>query len=293
MQIIKKKLRFIVNPISGVGKQRIVEDLLYRFLDHHLFDYEICYTKAPRHAIDLSREAALFNYYAVVAVGGDGSVNEVAQGLLNSTTLLAILPCGSGNGLARNLKIPLDLTEAIKKINTHSIKNLDAGKFGSRYFFNVCGIGFDGHVSNVFSKNKKRGFSTYIKVVIKEVFNYKKIISSFSNNNTVFPAARILNSICIGTQYGNNFYISPNSKVDDGMFELVMIDRLIWYKLPALVYYAFSNQINISSLVKIQSYTTLHISGHNLECHVDGEPFVLNDCSIDITIEEKALKIMV
>ena len=289
----KKKLRFIVNPISGSGKQRIVEDLLYRYLDHQLFDYEICYTKAPLHAIDLSREAALFNYYAVVAVGGDGSVNEVAQGLLHSATFLAILPCGSGNGLARNLNIPLDLIEAIKKINSHSIINMDAGKFGNRYFFNVCGIGFDGHVSNVFSKNKKRGFSTYIKVVIKEVFNYKKLKAFFRNDHTEFSAARILNSICIGTQYGNNFYISPNSKVDDGFFELVMIDKLIWYKLPALVYYAFTNKIYRSTLVKINSYTSLHVSGNNLECHVDGEPFVLNECSMDITIEEKALKVLV
>lgn len=293
MQIIKKKLRFIVNPISGVGKQRIVEDLLYRYLDHNLYDYEICYTKAPRHAIELSREAALFNYYAVIAVGGDGSVNEAAQGLINSNTALGILACGSGNGFARHLKLPLNLTHAIKKINSHNMDSSDVGCFNEHYFFNVSGVGFDGHVANVFSLNKKRGFKTYIKVVIKEVFSYHKLNARLNIDGSEFNAAKLLNSFCIGSQYGNNFYISPNSNNNDGLIELVMIDKLVWYKVPMLIYYAFTKQIHKSSLVKTKQAKNISIIGENMLCHLDGEPYVIKNGEIKISILPNALKVLV
>ena len=129
-----RKIRFIINPKSGIGKQKIVERRIETHLDKAAFDYEICYTQAKAHAIELSREAAQMGYAAVIAVGGDGTVNEVAQGLLHTNTAMGIIPAGSGNGLARFMKISLNVRRALLLINRYHVKTIDTGTINGKYY---------------------------------------------------------------------------------------------------------------------------------------------------------------
>ena len=122
----KQKIRFIINPISGVGKQKKIASLINKWLDTTVFDFELQYTKAPRHAIELSSNASQSGVDIVVAVGGDGSVNEVACGIIGASTKMAILPAGSGNGLARHLQVPRDLKVAIEILNQRKSITMDA-----------------------------------------------------------------------------------------------------------------------------------------------------------------------
>lgn len=288
----KKKIRFIINPISGIGKQKIAEKLIAQYLDAEKYNYDIAYTNAPKHAIQLAFEAAQQTYYAVIAVGGDGTVNETAQGLLHSNTCLGILPCGSGNGLARHLQIPLNLSEAVKKINHPTIDTLDAGKLNEYYFFNAAGIGFDGYVACLFSKQKNRGFKTYFKVVLKEVFSYPKTKATFLFNNLTINAGRFLNSFCIGSQYGNNIFIAPQANHNDGLFEVVIIDKLMWLKIPTLLYFLAIRKLHKSSLVKIYRTSKITLQGNLSMLHIDGEPVTVSSAQAEISILPKAIQVI-
>jgi YegS/Rv2252/BmrU family lipid kinase len=289
---VKKNIQFIINPISGVGRQRVVEELLYRYLNHTLYNYEVTYTKAPHHATEIAQQAAKQNYWAVVAVGGDGSVNETAKGLINTNTYLGILPCGSGNGLARHLKIPLDLSKAIQRINNPTFDWLDAGVINNHYFFNVSGLGFDGYVAHCFSNKKKRGLQSYIKIVIKELFNYPLTKATLEFNNQKISCSEFINSFCIGSQYGNNTLIAPLAQHNDGLLEVVLVDKLLWYKIPGLLYYLATKQIHKSSLVKTFQTNKLTIFGELNWFHLDGEPYRFSEKKIEIELKKHALKIV-
>ena len=142
---MKKKILFIINPISGVGRHRIVEKLIDQKLNKNIFDYELAYTKASKHAIELSKQGALENFGIVVAVGGDGSVNEVGRSLTSTNVSLAILPCGSGNGAARHLDIPMNMVKAIEIINRGKTATIDTFRINDEIAINTAGIGFAAH----------------------------------------------------------------------------------------------------------------------------------------------------
>ena len=162
---MKKRICFIINPVSGIGKQKVVEQLIQEQLSSSDFEIEINYTQAPHHATELSKKASA-TFDIVVAVGGDGSVNEVSKGLLHSKATLAILPCGSGNGLARHLGIPVDLKKAIQLLAKGKSIKIDTALINGLHFANVAGVGFDAHIAHRFAAYGKRGFLSYIKIVI-------------------------------------------------------------------------------------------------------------------------------
>src|ERR1017187_6180152 len=147
----KKKIRFIINPVSGIGKHRNIVKYVERYLDKSQFHYEIIFTEKAGHGVNLSKQAAENGYYAVVAVGGDGSINEVGSSLIGTNTALAILPTGSGNGFANHFNIPHDIPKAINLINTGKIISVDTITANDRKVIGICGIGFDAQVAHVFA----------------------------------------------------------------------------------------------------------------------------------------------
>ena len=164
---------FIVNPISGSGHKESALKAIERYLDRDRFNSEICYTEYAGHGAEIAREAASRGIDIVVAVGGDGTVNEIAGSLVGTETALAIIPCGSGNGLARHLQIPMNPVSAVKFINTGTIARLDHGTINGRPFFCTCGVGFDAFISMKFAEAGRRGPATYVEKTLVDGLRYK------------------------------------------------------------------------------------------------------------------------
>jgi diacylglycerol kinase family enzyme len=169
----RKSIIFIVNPISGTHGKEDMPRLIEEHLDTSIFRHEVVFTEYAGHAAELACHYAKQGTDVVVAVGGDGTVNEVARSLVHTQTALGIIPCGSGNGLARHLCIPLDPIRAIKMINCCQIEEFDYGVINGLPFFCTCGMGFDAFISLKFAESGKRGPITYVENVLKEGLKYK------------------------------------------------------------------------------------------------------------------------
>ena len=169
----KKRIIFIINPISGTQKKDDFPELIDQMLDHSKFDIELRFTEYRGHAAEIARQSAADGIDVVVAVGGDGTVNEVARSLVHTNTALGIIPCGSGNGLARHLCIPIDVRGSLQLINNCAIESFDYGVINGQPFFCTCGMGFDAFISLKFAEAGKRGPITYIENVLKEGLKYR------------------------------------------------------------------------------------------------------------------------
>ena len=169
----KKKILALINPISGTANKDYLPETIRQIVDSSLFDLSIRFTQRPNHAYQLAKEAAGKGYYGVIAVGGDGTVNETASALCDTDTALGIVPNGSGNGLARHLDIPMDINEALEIINNRNIGQYDYCTANNHPFFCTCGVGFDAQVSAKFAKSGKRGPLSYVKSAVSEYLKYR------------------------------------------------------------------------------------------------------------------------
>lgn len=287
----KKKILFIINPISGTGKQKIVEQLIEKYLDQSIFDVKINYTKQAKHAIEISKKSK-DHFDIIVAVGGDGSVNEVAKSLINTNNILGIIPTGSGNGLARHLEISMNLKEAMLRLNKLQIKKIDTVKINDYHFLGTAGSGFDAHIGWQFAKAPKRGFWTYMKITIKEYFNYKEQDYIINYDGKELKTKALLVTIANSNQYGNNAYISPLSIIDDGNVRIVMLK-----KFPLLYTFEFAYRIFNKKLNRFKFINT--VKGKNIKIvtkkniiHIDGEPFKM-DSPLIIEVVPKSLNVIV
>ena len=289
---MKKKICFIVNPISGVGKQKVVEELTAKHLNHSLFESKIIYTNAPKHATQLAKQAAEENYNIVVAVGGDGSVNEVAKGLIGTTTAMALLPTGSGNGLARHLNIPLDLIKAIDVINKGKETTIDSINFNNETFVNVAGIGFDAYIGWEFAKYGKRGFSSYIKLVLREFSSYKAAKYELKIDGKTYFKNAFLISFANGSQWGNNAYIAPSADIADGIMDVAIIDTINWFNGLSIGYGLFNKKLHHSKHLEIIKAKEVLVKQSGTIAHIDGEPIEIGN-SISIKVNPLSLKIII
>ena len=284
-----KKALFIINPASGQGRQKELEKSLINQAKAN--GYDIVYSEKPGHAFQLSSQAA-GNYDIVVAVGGDGTVNEVGRGLINSSTALGIIPIGSGNGLARFLQIPVKINKAFEVIKEGSVKSIDVIKINDYYSFNVAGIGFDAYISHKFAHKKKRGPLAYMQLISKEFPKYK------SENYTIFvDGAKIqldafLVSFANSSQYGNNFHIAPGALIDDGLIDVCLIKDFPKFSAPALLISMLDQSIDknkYDTIIRARNITIRHPKP--LFGHVDGEPVNLG-VEAHINILPLALKVI-
>jgi len=286
------KITFIINPISGHGRKKTIEKNIAKYLDSS-FSVNILYTQAAKHAIELSKTASI-DSEIIVAVGGDGSIHEVAQALVNSSTKLAIIPMGSGNGLARHLKIPLKIKQAIELINNGNAKSIDVLDFGNSYSINVSGLGFDAHIAHKFATYHKRGFMSYIKLTINEFLKYKaqnyKIII---DNKEAFETEAFLISIANSAQFGNNAYIAPQAVIDDGFFDLVIISSFRKRQSLDIGIKLFTKKIDQSKLLTIYKVKNVHIeSEQDFAIHQDGEA-IGKVKELNVSIKPSSLKVII
>lgn len=286
-----KKIRFIINPISGIGKKNILPSMIERYLDRTKFEYEIVYTERRSHAKELAQEAVDKNIDVVCAVGGDGSVNEVGSALVNTSTVLAILPTGSGNGLARHLGLPLRLKKAIQNINNFEYTNIDTVSMNDSTFLSVAGFGFDALVANKFDQYHTRGFMSYAKLVFQEFRSYGGIKITINKQQTFDKL--LFCSFANASQFGNGFTISPKSNTEDGQFEIICIELPRFFGFLVLLFRSFFGTIHKSSLYHSMKVQHASIETSNSLAHIDGEPLSVEGKHVELKCNPSQLKVIV
>ncbi len=289
---MKKKILFIINPISGVGRQRTVEKLIDERLNKKKFDYELSYTKAAKHAIELSKKGAEENFDVVVAVGGDGSVNEVGRSLVEKNSALAILPCGSGNGTARHMNIPMNLKKAMDIINAGKISVIDTFNVNEEIAINTAGIGFAAHIAHEFSKFKTRGFKNYLKIALRDSLKYKSQLCEIEMNGEIKKLNAFIIDICNGSQWGNNAKVAPGARNDDGILDLCVVKNFHFINFPLLAMRLFTQSIESSKYVKIHPFKEAIIRQEKTIAHIDGEPVNMGN-ELRVKINPISLKVIV
>lgn len=289
----KKKISFIINPISGGINKQHFPALIGRYLDRNQFEAEINFTKSTEHNIELAQQAVTEKKDIVVAVGGDGTINNVAKHLINTGILFGIIPQGSGNGLARHLRIPINNIQAIRIINKLHRKNIDAGMANDLFFLNVAGAGFDAHVSWKFANAPKRGFWSYTKITLNEFARYEpKSYELIVDGNSITKDAFI---ICVanGSQYGNNAYIAPQANLDDGLFDISIMKPFKTFQMPVIGLEMFLKKYNNSKYVDALKGSQIIIKRPEAGVfNIDGEPMMM-DKDIHINVLPEALKVIV
>ena len=287
-----KKIVFIYNPISGItGKKMIVSQIESR-LDRSLFSYKIRKTEYQGHATSLAREAVDEGADIVCAIGGDGTVNEVGRALINTNAALAIIPSGSGNGLARHLHIPLDPISAIELINECTIRKMDYGLINLHPFFCTCGVGFDAFISEKFAKSKVRGPIAYVENVLRNGLNYSPEtydIDMVSETEEHIVQKAFLIACGNASQYGNNFYITPQASVRDGLLDVTIIHPFTLIDIPQMAIHLMGGTLDDDSHISTFRCKSLSIYRQNPGAiHYDGDPAEAAS-EIEIAIVPKGL----
>ena len=288
-----KKIVFIMNPISGTAKKNAIPKIIEDTLDRERYEYEIIKTEYAGHASKIAKEAMEHDIDIVVAVGGDGTVNEVARAIINSKTALGIIPCGSGNGLARHLMLPLDIKKSIEIINKGEIHDLDYGIINGHPFFCTCGMGFDAFISQKFSEAGKRGPVTYVENVLKEGLKYKPETYNIIDEDGARLYKAFLISCANASQYGNNAYIAPQASMKDGFLDVIIMEPFDILDAPQVAIEMMNKTLDKS--LKIKTFRTKHITIKRQKpgyIHYDGDPMQMGK-DIDVSIEPLGLKAVV
>ncbi|MFH1321301.1 MAG: diacylglycerol kinase family protein [Bacteroidota bacterium] len=299
---MKKKIRFIINPLAGSRRFKITEKTIRKNLDLSLFDYEIIHTKAAKHAIELSNEAVLEHYDVVAAVGGDGTVNEVGRALIGKDALLAIVPTGSGNGLARHLKIPGKPSKAIKLINNLKTKTIDTviinpadthhKSTSNESFIVTAGVGFDALIAHKFSEFSKRGLLSYIKAVFIEYPKYKTQDYEICVDGKTYMRNAFMISVANSSQYGSNAVIAPDAIIDDGCADVCLLNKFPRYLSPYLTWRLFNKTIDRSYYYEMIRGKEITIKQNSYLIHLDGDPYNMGG-KIHIKVNPSSLNVIV
>ncbi len=246
---MKKHLVFIINPLSGTDRVKAIQGAIDAGIDGAQYTHETQYTQRSQHGTELARLAAAAGAHAVIAVGGDGSVADVANGLNGSQAALGIIPKGSGNGLGRSLKLPLNSEEAIRIINRGKLQRIDAGYVNDRLFLSNAGVGFDALISNKFSKSERRGLSAYSWLVTKHLWLYKEWDWRIMIDGKPLEEQAFLVNVANGQQFGYNFKIAPLASLTDGLLDVTIIRKFPKLLGGALALRAMTGAINGSPFV--------------------------------------------
>lgn len=287
----RKKLLAVINPISGTANKQYIPETITEVMDKSKWDVMIRFTQRPGHATDLAKQAIKQGYYGVLAIGGDGTINEVAAALRDSDTALGIIPNGSGNGLARHLNIPIDVKRALEEINNDRIEQFDYCMANQHPFFCTCGVGFDAHVSAKFAESKKRGPMSYLKNTLVEYLRYRSEEYSIETADKVLTERAFVIACGNASQYGNNAFITPNASMQDGLIDVTLIQPFTPLDTAVLGILLFTKHIDQDT--NIQSFRTPSLTIHRPKAgvmHIDGEPMMM-EADIEVKCIHNGIKI--
>jgi len=269
----KRKILFIINPISGTRNKDTVAGHIQNNINPNRNSVDIKFTTYKGHASVLAKEAVDNGYDAVVAIGGDGSINEIASVLIHTQTALGIIPNGSGNGLAHYLKIPFNIKKAVEIINGFNLITIDTASINNIPFISVAGIGFDALVAKEFAQSKTRGFFSYLKII---VFNYivyfRKKYILYINNQKIKRKAMMI-SLANSNQFGYNSVIAPDARINDGYLNVCIMDKVPVFEAGIISLLLFLKKIDISKRIEILKCKEITVlQNKNRVVHIDGDP---------------------
>lgn len=287
-----KKILFIINRHAGMGYQAKLEGKISDACKKHRVACTIEFTRARGHAIELTKSFLNKGFQQVVAVGGDGTMNEVAQGLIHTGIPMGIIPRGSGNGLARHLGISLNISSALQQLFESNVFPIDTFTVNGRLSLNVSGIGFDGHVTNLFGVESTRGLIGYITLTIKEFLRFQEFGTLITMNGKTINRNAFILAIANSSQYGNNARIAPTASICDGLLHINIVKKVPLYRLDFL-YAFFLGGIERSAFCEIiETHLVEFKTKRPIAYHVDGEPCGLED-SFRIELHSDSLHVLV
>ena len=271
----KKRIVFVVNPISGTQGKKAILKWIDERLDRSLYDYSIVKTEYAGHATQIAANAVTEKVDVVVAIGGDGTINEIARSLVHTDTALGIIPCGSGNGLARHLRIPMEPKAAIDILNRGCELCIDYGKINNIPFFCTCGVGFDAFISLKFADSGKRGLLTYLENTLHESLTYQPETYEIENEEGTMKYKAWLIACGNASQYGNDAYIAPQASLTDGLMDVTIMEPFTVLDVPSLSFQLFNKTIDQNSRVKTMRAKKIKIHRVNDGVmHFDGDPLM-------------------
>ena len=287
-----KNIAFIVNPISGTKSKSRLAKLIRESLDLQQFAPTVVVTEYAGHATQLAQQFALQDYYAVVAVGGDGTINEVASGLIGSQTALGIVPNGSGNGFARHLDISTRMNRAVEMLNNSEPILVDYGMVNDKPFFSTCGVGFDAVVAANFS-DTERGLKGYMQTILKDLFQYKPERYHIEGEGIDLTTTAFLVNFANASQWGYDAYIAPKASVQDGWLDIAVVSEFPMVIAAGLALRLFTKTID--EMVHMNMLRAKELTLTREEegiMQIDGTP-VMMPATLHVKIVEDGLKVLV
>ncbi len=285
---------FIVNPAAARGKAVRVAEKVKNICEDRKMDFQLVYTNKSGDATEFAANAR-DQFDCTVAVGGDGTINEIVNGLMGGNSKLGIVPVGSGNDFVRALDIPHSLIEVMDILLTMKTQAIDIGKAGNRYFQNGLGIGFDAWVVDETLKvHKLRGTAIYMYSVLKTIYSYEPPVVKLQYNDVSREEKFFMITVGNGISLGGGFKLTPNAIVDDGLFDLNIIRNLKKWEIYQNLLSVFAGKHIYLEQVTTDRTDQLTInSEEGFAAHVDGELLSLNLNSLDVKLLPKALEVVV
>lgn len=282
---MKKKIIFIINPISGHHNKNNFPNLVEKHIDKNQYEYSIVFTEYAGHATELTMKAIEDDFDYIAAVGGDGTINEVAKCLIGKRQILVIVPLGSGNGLARHLELPFKPERLIKEvINKGKVYKIDTAVMNDIPFISIAGIGFDALIADYFAKDENRGFMTYAKLVTEKYPNYRqKEYTLILDDEKTIECKPFFVTFANSSQFGYNAEISPKASVQDGLIDVCIFKKPNILEVPIVATYFLAKQIDKSNFIDIYKAKKIKVTRKVAEvANIDGEAI---EMSKDITVE--------
>ncbi len=288
-----KNIAFIVNPVSGTKTKNRITKLIRELLNKELFSPTVVTTEYAGHATQLAQQFALEGYYAVIAVGGDGTINEVGKGLCGTNTALGIIPNGSGNGFARHLEISTRMNRAVEMLNNSEVISVDYCTVNDIPFFSTFGVGFDALVAQDFS-NTSRGLKGYIESILKDIFQYKPEQYHLQGEGIDLTTSAFLINFANASQWGYDACIAPKASLQDGWMDVAIVSEFPLIKAPELAWQLFTKSIDENHYMHTirAKEIVLERENESSPVHIDGTPTQMAK-DLHIKIVEDGLKVLV
>ncbi len=291
----RDKCLLIINPISGTSskERRKVPAMTVKRLAKAGIDVEIRYTEGPGDATRWAAEAARKGYLGVLAAGGDGTVNEVASGLIGTSTALGIIPLGSGNGLGRHLGLTSDISDAISVIARRHIRPCDSCSVDGRPFFCTFGLGFDAAVSEKFAESKRRGLINYLRSALQEYLKFSPEEYEIEANGHTVKMKAFIVAVCNASQYGNNAFIAPSASIRDGQMDVTIVHAGTPLTRAFFGVDLLTGMVKNNMIIQTLRAKNVKIRRKNAGiAHVDGEPLKMGD-AVEVNCHPGSLLIFI